>query len=103
MINSIDRNRPADVKAYTSQASRLKGKEKVSGDNFTLDSGQDRVLLSPMAKEIQTAKNWLHTIPDVRVAKVAEIKNQIALGTYQISSERIAHRIMGESLLNELL
>ncbi|MEI6258954.1 MAG: flagellar biosynthesis anti-sigma factor FlgM [Deltaproteobacteria bacterium] len=103
MINFIDRNRPAEVKAYTSQASRLKGKEKASGDNFTLDSSQDRVLLSPMAKEIQMAKNWLQTIPDVRVEKVAEIKNQIALGAYQISSERIAHRMMGESLMNELL
>jgi flagellar biosynthesis anti-sigma factor FlgM len=103
MINFIDRNRPADVKAYTSQTPRLKGKEKASGDNFTFDSNQDRVLLSPMAKEIQMAKNWLQTIPDVRVEKVAEIKNQIALGAYQISSERIAHRMMGESLMNELL
>jgi negative regulator of flagellin synthesis FlgM len=103
MINFIDRNRPAGVKAYTSQVSRLKGKEKASGDNLTLDSSQDRVLLSPMAKEIQMAKNWLQTIPDVRAEKVTEIKNQIAQGAYQISSERIAHRIMGESLLNEML
>jgi flagellar biosynthesis anti-sigma factor FlgM len=56
-----------------------------------------------MAKEIQMAKNQLQEIPDVRVEKVTEIKNQIAQGSYQVSSEKIAHRIVGESLLNELL
>ena len=103
MVNFIERNRPADIKAYTSQASRLRGKEKASGNISTLDSNEDRVLLSPMAKEIQMAKNQLQEIPDVRIEKVTEIKNQIAQGSYQVSSEKIAHRIMGESLLNELL
>jgi len=103
MVNFIERNRPADIKAYTSQASRLRGKEKASGNISTLDSNEDRVLLSPMAKEIQMAKNQLQAIPDVRVEKVTEIKNQIAQGSYPVSSERIAHRLMGESLLNELL
>ena len=103
MVNFIDRNRPADIKAYTRQASRLRGKEKSSGNTSTLDSSEDRVLLSPMAKEIRMAKNQLQEIPDVRVEKVTDIKNQIAQGSYQVSSEKIARRLMGESLLNELL
>jgi negative regulator of flagellin synthesis FlgM len=103
MVNFIERNRPADIKAYTSQASRLRGKEKASGNKSILDSSEDRVLLSPMAKEIQMANNQLQTIPDVRVEKVTEIKNQISQGAYQISSEKIAHRLLGDSLLNELL
>ena len=56
-----------------------------------------------MAKEIQMAKSQLQAIPDVRVEKVTEIKNQISQGTYSVSSEKIAHRLMGESLLNEIL
>jgi len=101
MVNFIERNRSTDINAYASQASRLREKEKASGMS-TLDSSQDRVLLSPMAKEIQMAMNQMQAIPDVRVEKVAEIKNQIEQGSYQVSSERIAHRIMAESLLNEL-
>ena len=103
MVNFIESNRSAGIKAYASQSARLRGKEKSSGGKSTLDSGEDRVLLSPMAKEIQMMKNQLQTIPDVRAEKVTEIKNQIAQGTYPVSSEKIAHRLMGESLQNELL
>jgi negative regulator of flagellin synthesis FlgM len=103
MVNFIEKNRPADIKAYTSHASRLRRKERASGNKAALDSTEDRVLLSPMAKEVQIAKSQLQEIPDVRVEKVTEIKNKIAQGSYQISSEKIAHRLMGESLLNELL
>ena len=103
MVNFIDRNRPVDIKAYTSQTSKSREKEKASGNKSISDSSEDRVLLSPMAKEIRMAKNQLQEIPDVRVEKVTDIKNQIAQGSYQVSSEKIAHRLMGESLLNELL
>jgi negative regulator of flagellin synthesis FlgM len=103
MVNTIERNHPAGIKAYTSQKSRLRGNEKAPGSKSTSDSCEDRVLLSPMAKEIQMAKSQLQEIPDIRVEKVTEIKNQITQGTYPVSSEKIAHRLMGESLLNELL
>jgi flagellar biosynthesis anti-sigma factor FlgM len=48
------------------------------------------------------AKIQLQGIPDVRIEKVTEIKNQIAQGAYPVSSEKIAHHLMGESLINEL-
>ena len=94
---------PGGIKAYTSQTTRLRENEQASGNKSTSDSCEDRVLLSPMAKEIQMAKSQLQGIPDVRIEKVTEIKNQIARGTYPVSSEKIAHRLMGESLINELI
>jgi len=104
MVNTIGRNQPAGIKAYTSQkTTRLRENENASGNKPAADSREDRVLLSPMAKEIQMAKSQLQGIPDVRAEKVTEIKNQISQGTYPVSSEKIAHRLMGESLLNELL
>jgi negative regulator of flagellin synthesis FlgM len=104
MVNIIGRNQTAGIKAYASQKTpRLRGNENASGNNPASDSCEDRVLLSPMAKDIQMAKSQLQGIPDVRVEKVTEIKNQISQGTYPVSSEKIAHRLMGESLMNELL
>jgi negative regulator of flagellin synthesis FlgM len=104
MVNTIERNQPAGIKAYTCQKTpRLREKENVPGIKPASDSREDRVLLSPMAKEIQMAKSQLQEIPDVRAEKVTEIKNQISQGTYPVSSEKIAHCLMGESLLNELL
>jgi flagellar biosynthesis anti-sigma factor FlgM len=104
MVSTIGRNQPAGIKAYASQKmSRLRGNETASVNKSASDSSEDRVLLSPMAKDIQMAKSQLQAIPDVRAEKVTEIKNQISQGTYPVSSEKIAHRLMGESLLNELL
>lgn len=103
MVNTIEGNRPAGIKAYTSQTTRVRENEKPSGNKSTSDSCQDRVLLSPMAKEIQMVKTQLQSIPDVRAEKVTEVKNQIAQGTYKVSSEKIAHCLVGESLMNALL
>jgi flagellar biosynthesis anti-sigma factor FlgM len=104
MVNIIEGNQPSGIKAYTSQKTpRLRGNESASGNTSVSESCQDRVLLSPMAKEIQMAKSQLQGIPDVQAEKVTEIRNQINQGTYSVSSEKIAHRLMGESLLNELL
>ncbi len=101
MVNIIDKNNPAGIKAYTSQTARFRGKEKASGNQSASGSCNDRVFLSPMAQEIQRTESQLQEIPDVRIEKVTEIKNQIAQGTYSVSSEKIAYRLMGESLLNE--
>ena len=104
MVNTIGRNQPAGIKAYTSQkTSRLQNNENASDNKSASEACEDRVLLSPMAKDIQMAKSQLQAIPDVRAEKVIEIQNQISRGTYPVSSEKIAHRLMGESLLNELL
>ncbi len=104
MVNIIGRNQPAGIKAYTSQKTpKLRGNANASCGQSASESCQDRVLLSPMAKEIQMANTQLQEIPDVRAEKVSEIKNQISRGTYPVSSEKIAHRLIGESLLNELL
>jgi len=103
MVNIIDNNQLAGINVYASQSSRLRKSESTSCSQSVSSSCQDRVLLSPAAKEIQMAKSQLQDIPDVRIEKVAEIKNQIAQGIYSVPSETIAYRLMGESLLNELL
>jgi len=66
-------------------------------------SKEDNVILSPKAREIQEAKKLLNALPDIRDEKVAQIKKQIENGTYQIDGERIATRMVKDSLLNELL
>jgi negative regulator of flagellin synthesis FlgM len=103
MVNYIGKNQLTDLKVYTRQVSRNRGKEFTAESKSALETGQDRVLLSPAAREIQAATHQLQAIPDIRAEKVAEIKDRIAQGTYQISSEKIAIRLMGESLLNEMV
>jgi negative regulator of flagellin synthesis FlgM len=73
----------------------------------TMESGagisQDAVVLSPEARQIQEAKVLAASLPDIREEKVAEIRARIDAGTYQIDGEKIAAKMIEESLLNEVL
>jgi negative regulator of flagellin synthesis FlgM len=66
-----------------------------------LPSG-DSVELSPKAKVMQEAMKVLETLPDVREEKVAQIREQIEEGSYQIDGKKIAEKMINESLVNDL-
>ena len=66
-------------------------------------SAGDRVALSPEAREMQRARKLLDAIPDIREDRVTEIKARIEEGTYEIDGDKIAAKMIRESILNELL
>ncbi|MCK7510317.1 MAG: flagellar biosynthesis anti-sigma factor FlgM [Desulfobacterales bacterium] len=61
------------------------------------------MVISDTAKRIQDARFQLESIPDTRPEKVAEIKRRIEDGTYEINPDKIADKMIRESLLNDLL
>ncbi|MEE9912654.1 MAG: flagellar biosynthesis anti-sigma factor FlgM [Deltaproteobacteria bacterium] len=61
---------------------------------------QEKVDLSTMAIEIQQAKVEVSKVPDVREEKVQEIKDQVEKGTYNVSGEQIANKMVGESIID---
>ena len=63
----------------------------------------DTVELSQTAKELQEARKQLDAIPDVRMDKVEELKDQIEKGTYEGDSEEIAKKMLQESLFNDIV
>ena len=63
---------------------------------------EDKVVLSPEVKEFQRAKRLIGSIPDIRDEKVDMIKKELEAGTYRIDGKKIAHKMIKESLLNEL-
>jgi negative regulator of flagellin synthesis FlgM len=63
----------------------------------------DTVVISDTAKRIQEARFQLESIPDIRDDKVAEIKRSIQDGTYKVEPDKIADKMIRESLLNDLL
>ena len=64
---------------------------------------EDKVILSAKAQEIRDMTKVLDKVPDIREEKVAEIKSRIENGTYTIDGEKIAFKMIKESLINELL
>ncbi len=57
-------------------------------------SFRDEISLSTVGKDMQIAKNALATTPDVREARIAELKAQYANGTYEVDSEDFATKLM---------
>ena len=63
---------------------------------------EEKVTLSGRAKEVQQARQIIAGLPDVRKDKVADLKARIDDGSYQVDGEKIAEKMIGESLLDIL-
>ena len=103
-MEMITGNKPfSGLDAYVKNVD--KGKNRVHGSPEEAPKGglsEDKVALSPEAKQMQEAKRLLDSLPDIREDKVAEVKGQIEAGTYNIDGEKIAFKMIRESLLDEL-
>jgi flagellar biosynthesis anti-sigma factor FlgM len=60
----------------------------------------DSVTLSDSARSMATARTAVHNAPDVREQKVADIKQQLSDGTYQVSSRVLAGKMLDASARN---
>ena len=63
----------------------------------------DRLELSVAGRELQNVARKTEVQTTVRTEKVAEIKQQLAAGTYNIKAEEIAEAVITGSLVNELI
>lgn len=57
-------------------------------------SATDQVQISRIGKDYQVAKKAVNDAPDVREDKVNEIKERMKSGTYNVSAEEIANKIV---------
>jgi negative regulator of flagellin synthesis FlgM len=62
--------------------------------------GAEQIAISSKAKDIQKAAEAVNAAPDIRIEKVGRIKEQIANGSYIISREQLAERIL-ENIITE--
>lgn len=54
----------------------------------------DQLELSRRAEEIRAARAALADTPEVRAQRVAQLKAQVAAGTYRVDPEKVAERIL---------
>lgn len=69
-----------------------KAKKAYSASNVS--QGKDTLALSSFAKELQVAKKAVSNTPDIRQAKVDEIKQRMEAGTYNITAVQVAEKIV---------
>lgn len=56
-------------------------------------SFSDQLQISNMGKDFQVAKNAVKNSPDIREDVVADIKNRMDAGTYQVDSDSFAEKL----------
>lgn len=86
------------IQQYQRNESIAQVADKQAGSAATKPN--EKVDLSTMAREIQQAKVEVSKLPDVREEKVQEIKSQVEKGTYNVSGEQIANKMVGESIID---
>ena len=69
-----------------------------SGTSAT--GGAEHIAISSKAKDIQKATEAVNAAPDIRIEKVDRIKEQITNGSYNVSSEKLAEKIL-ENIISE--
>jgi negative regulator of flagellin synthesis FlgM len=96
------KTQPNPVDAYINQVQAKSKVENPVGGPAQQAPKTDTVVISETAKRVQDAKAQLDSIPDVRADKVAEIKSRVENGSYEIQPDKIADKMIRESLLNDL-
>lgn len=85
------------VGAYN-QISQIYGTSKISKGYNTNAIGTtstlDKVSFSNFGQDMQIAKNALKDVPDIREDKVSELSARIANGTYNVSPESFADKLV---------
>ena len=59
-----------------------------------LAKDKKKVSFSSMGKDMQTAKTALGNTPDVRESKIQDLKRRIDNGTYDVSVDDFAHKLL---------
>ncbi|MCL6589537.1 MAG: flagellar biosynthesis anti-sigma factor FlgM [Firmicutes bacterium] len=63
----------------------------------------DVLELSSRAHELQFVREQVLKSPDVRADRIGELKKQIQEGAYQVSGSEVAHKMIGRSLVDEII
>ncbi len=61
---------------------------------------EERVSLSSAARDIQRAEKAIKELPEIREEKVRDLQDQIETGRYEVSGEKIAGKMISESVLD---
>jgi len=82
------------IEAYTQIQQVYGAKNKAKAQNKVKSAGSDQIQISSIGKDIQIAKNAVAAADDIRSELTAPIKASIANGTYHVSGESFAEKLM---------
>lgn len=75
--------------------------KKVDSGKIGRDDSQKSV--SEDVRAYSAAKEMIRELPDIREDRLANIQNQVMSGTYEITDEEVAEKMIGRSLVDKLV
>ncbi|MBQ7954139.1 MAG: flagellar biosynthesis anti-sigma factor FlgM [Lachnospiraceae bacterium] len=82
------------IEAYTQVQQLYNAKKATQTKNTTVAKLSDQLQISSVGKDIQTAKAALAQTPDIREDVAAVLKAKIDAGSYQVSADSFADKLM---------
>ena len=82
-----------DAFNQVSQLYRSNGTKKINKTGTTMAT--DKVEISQIGKDFQIAKQAVSQVSDIREDRVSAIREQMASGTYNVSMEDVADKLLG--------
>jgi negative regulator of flagellin synthesis FlgM len=93
-IDSISAQNLSRAYVQNTDAAQQARPDNVNQNRQAPSPQADSVSLSDGAKSLAAARDAVQNTPDVREQKVAAIKQQISDGTYSVSSQVLARRML---------
>ena len=84
------------IDAYNQISQVYKTNNKVKAQNAYAARANDKVEISDFGKVLQSAKQAVKESSDVREDKIAELKARIENGTYEVSGESFADKLLDD-------
>lgn len=94
------------ISSYLEKAQKGQSDPVGTGNSTTRPSGgdpRDILELSPVFHETKKVKAYLDRLPDTRTARVADLKRQIATGSYQVDGQQVAEKMLGRALVDRFI
>ena len=92
-----DNGLPRGVTPQTRQVRASQDERRVNSPTVQQPTG-DRVELSDRARALQVAQGALSQVPEVRTERVEAVKSLVQSGRYQVPSQALAERMLGDGL-----
>jgi len=89
------------------QALQVYGSQGSKNQQGKIEQGEkirkvDEVSLSEQVQAVQIAATALAKLPEVREEKVAQLKQAVRSGNYNVKGEDIAEKMLGRALIDQL-
>ena len=85
------------IEAYNAVSQIYQSNTRMTNKTAPNKGVNDQFEISQTAKNYQVAKQAVSSAPDIREDKVAEIKAKMASGTYSVTAQDFAEKVLSDS------